>query len=68
MWLIREALGWIFLVGMAVGLVTLGMSYRVLGGRRENLLVLSLKRGCIGGALITALLVPLVVLVAWLAS
>lgn len=62
------AFGWIFLAALVVALISTAMSYRVLHGRRENMLVLSLKRGCIGGVLALAIIVPIALLVAWLES
>ena len=64
MWLIQEAFGWIFLAALIVAVISTAMSYRVLHGRRENMLVMSLKRGCLAFAII----VPIALLVAWLES
>jgi|KBSSwiStaDraftv2_1062776.scaffolds.fasta_scaffold6126257_1 hypothetical protein len=68
MWLAKEAFGWIILAGLAAGLLSTAMSYRVLRGRRQNLMVHSLKRGLIGGALVSALLLSILLLAAWLRS
>ena len=68
MWLIKEAFGWIVVALFLVGMISLGFSYRVRHGRRENMLASSLRRGCITGIFIVALGLPIAVLLAWLTS
>jgi hypothetical protein len=66
MFLFRETIGWLFVAALIVGVTSLGMSYRIRQGRSENMLVGSLKRGLTGGLLALAVLVPILLLVAWL--
>ena len=68
MGLIKEALNWIILALVLAGIITLGFSYRVRRGRRENMLASSLRRGCIVGAVTVAFGLPIAMLVAWLTS
>ena len=68
MWLIHETFGWIFIALVLVGFISLGFSYRVRHGRRENMLASSLRHGCIVGILTVALGLPIALLVVWLTS
>ena len=62
-------MGWVVLLSVAgvlvVGLVTTARSWHVRGGRRENMLAVALRDGCLGGAVALALL-AIGWLVAWL--
>ena len=64
--LIEQALGWAVLGALAVGIWTAARSYRVSHGRRENVLVSGLKRGCIHGVVVAAMLIPICLLAGWL--
>ena len=66
MWLGDEAVRWVLLAALIAGVVIASRSYLVRDGRRQNLLLASVRAGCIGALLVNLTLVIVMTAYLWL--